>query len=161
MDPMRDRLERARRARVPDDVPAALAWLWRVYALLTGLFSRDLPEVELVDETPDSPEFVVLAWIERDVPILDERGAHVRTERRREALRIERSPDAADVDLMIAAVADAYRGQLNVVRMTLFGPGVAIRLDRRARRAALSRTRRLIRRDLRADRRERRAMVTA
>lgn len=111
----------------------SLAWLYRMYAVLRGMFTADLPELASF-EAPDikAPIFRVVAWIRNPdgVKILDS---------------IE-SEDPADVDFLIADMASKWSG----ATLTLMGPGVALRLNRRARRAALARVRRSFRREDRA-----------
>lgn len=151
-----NRLDRARRAPVPKDIPRALAWLWSVYALIKSLFTRDLPELapDLVPvEDESAPPYMVIAWRVRDVPILDERGTLLRIERRTEIVDSRRSYDPADVDMMIADLHTRHPDR-DTIGLTLAGPGITIRLNRRARLAALSRVKRTFRREARAEARQ-------
>lgn len=170
-------LRKAANAPVPKDVPAALAWLYRIFALLTSLFRSDLPELAdlgIAEDDPQAdPRFTVVVWTsahaqaravlpallarvngssdrlgdpsaEPDVvywlDVLDQPDRLVVVDHRT-------SLDPADVDYLIADMATSYPGH----GLTLRGPGLALRLTRKARRAALARVRRAFRREARAE----------
>jgi len=56
-----------------------------------------------------------------------------------------------EVDALIASMAERFKGR---AVLTLRGPGIALRLNRKARRAATARTRRMLRREDRAEARQ-------
>jgi len=164
-----------RKGRPPKDVPAALAWLWRIYATLRAMFTENLPELEdFKTPTIEEPEFTVVAWTSAradateqirklwpsraDSQIQDSIRLYVEILRERDRAKVlghVSSKDPKDVDFLIADASSRYpRGCL-----TLLGPGVAVRLNRKARRAALARVRRSFRREDRADAAGRREAV--
>lgn len=110
-----------------------LAWLYSLWALVKSFF-YPLPELDNAPEPdPDRP-YTVIAWRDTGdgIQIAGFRSTH----------------DPGSVDEIIADAHTAYRG----ARLTFSAPdGVAMRLDRRMRRAALSRVKRKLRR---ADRRD-------
>lgn len=157
----------------PKDVPAALAWLYRMFALVRALFTPSLPElVEFTPKDNTPPEqipFTVVAWADSHSLAMNEirklwpmrkharDSIRVHVENLRDAPRLvtvnhRQSVDPEDVDMMIADLATRYKG--GPVRLSLHGPGIALRLNRKARRAALSRVRREIRRERRAEQRQ-------
>jgi hypothetical protein len=163
----------------PKDTPGALAWLFRMFALLTSLFKSDLPELSEFQPNPDAPPedqpFVVVAWTtshayarhqlaalgyemaaldaasRAGAPIGETPAFYLGILAEPDEMKIlghVQSKDPEDVDFLIADMATKYKRQ---ALLTLSGPGIAIRLNRRARRAALARVRRHFRREARSE----------
>ena len=151
----------------------ALAWLYRMYSLLAAMFTRDLPELEDVKESETEP-FMVVAWTRAHAEARDQIKAleaaldnprtddpsfefEVRTIRESidfyraileepdtiKILDVVRSDNPDRVDHMIASMAKRWKG---LACLTLRGPGIALRCNRKVRRAAISRERRANRR---------------
>lgn len=173
-----DPLAEALKTPPPNDLPAALMWLYQIYAVLKGMFIKNLPEA--LDFSPKDnapPEFVVVAWVDshadaraqirmlwshragvwvhRDGIMIKVGGStredirfHLATLREKAVPKIlnhAKSEDPKDVDFLIADMATKVPGAC----LTLIGPGVQLRLNRKARRAALSRVKRTLRRETR------------
>ncbi len=155
----------------PTDHHGALSWLYQMFALLKSMFTKDLPELahlqpEEGEPAPIKQPFTVVAWTtegafsEYQLDKLEGKLTDDEVEVYWEKLDSEEihllghrtSEDPADVDLMIAVMSERYKG---VGRLTLSGPGVALRLNRKARRAAMSRAKRFVRRAKRAEARDR------
>ena len=175
-----DALRKGANEPTPKNTPAALAWLYRMFALLASVFRSDLPELVDFAPSPDArPEdqpFVVVAWTTTHADALHQlraQGYEIEALRAAESVNAPigetpgfylgilnepnatkvlghlESRDPADVDFMIADLATKYKG---AAMLTLLGPGIGgLRLNRKARRAALARVRRSFRREARAE----------
>jgi hypothetical protein len=166
---------------LPEDAPTALAWLYRMFAAMKALFASadKLPELaEFLPEEgarPEAQPFVVVAWTSarayhqaevdalwpyrEDPEVLQGIGVHlanledIQKAGKDSAMVLgdAQSRDPEEVDWLIADMATKHKG----AALTLMGPGVCLRLNRKARRAALSRVKRALRREMRKDARER------
>lgn len=150
-------LVRALREPAPRTPHAALAWLYRMFSMLQSMF-RPLPELKGFEGQDDDLIFRVVSWdmahaeARRQLAGVEDPDsralyeAQLEDEDRIVILGHRESKDPDDVDLMISVLCEDYPGR----SLTLMGPGVALRLNRRARRAARARVRRVVRRDRRA-----------
>ena len=177
MDP-KTTLRKGETGPLPKDTPAALAWLFRMFAAMKALFTsaEQLPELaEFLPQDNAKPEnqpFVVVAWTSAKAyhtaelrafwPIRNELDgiadtirlhvSHLRDIKnackdRPQVLGSTEDKRPEEVDFLIADMATAHPSAC----LTLMGPGVCIRLNRQARRAALARVRRSFRRELRKE----------
>lgn len=147
----------------------ALEWLYRMFALIKSMFTANLPELADVEESRTEP-FMVVAWTRAHADATDqikaleaehERPGHTQEGRDRlnesidfyhqilaipdtiKILDVVRSDNPDRVDHMIASMAKRWKG---LACLTLRGPGIALRCNRKVRRAAIARERRANRR---------------
>jgi len=157
-------LRRGVEEKPPENLPAALAWLWRMFATFKALFAP-LPEIGELDRIAPEDQrdpYTVIAWAvtedyaRRQIRLLWDG----RNRGHRESIRlwIERARedgicivesastgDPREIDALIDAVAGALKGTPGI-GYTLVTPEGGLRLNRKARRVASARTRRELRR---------------
>lgn len=181
MEAHRETLRKGATGPVPENIPAAMAWLWRIFAAVKALFTakEKLPELDgfMPAQNPEDEPVRVIAWVSGVQYRRDEIAAlwpfRHEVEHARDAIRLHarhlrdmtgglgqppqgdrpqilgsvHSPDPKDADFLIVDAATRWPG----AALTIMGPGLVLRLNRKARRAARARVRRAFRREMRAE----------